>query len=162
MVVYGFATLGCFAVLTYLDKSSEGVLLSDLKGLFRRNPIVAGFFALCLLTLAGIPPTAGFLAKFYVLKTGFDAGYYTLVIIALLVTILSAYYYLRIVSIMLADAPEESRSVPLKWPGLVLSILCFAGIVYLSIYPAPLMAFLNQTLGGINGSTVNTTQIGSS
>lgn len=142
LVVYSLATLGCFAVLAFLDNRSEGVQLEDLRGLFRRAPFLAGIFSLCLLTLAGIPPTAGFFAKLFILKVGFDAGYYALVLIALLVTILSAYYYLRVVSVMLAESVDEGAPPYISWPAYVVGILCLAGIVFLSVYPEPLMALL--------------------
>lgn len=143
LVVYSLATLGCFAVLAFLDYRSEGVQLEDLRGLFKRSPMLAGILALCLLTLAGIPPTAGFFAKFWLLKVGFDAGYHTLVIIALLVTILSAYYYLRIVSVMLSESVDEGQATSISWPAYVVGVICFLGIMALSLYPNPLMAWLN-------------------
>ena len=96
LVVYAIATLGSFAILAFLDKDSHGVFLRDLQGFFYRSPFLAAIFTLCLLTLAGIPPTAGFFAKFYLFKIAFQSGYYTLVIVGLLTTILSAFYYVRI------------------------------------------------------------------
>lgn len=145
LVVYALATFGCFAVLAFLDERSEGVMLNDLKGLFRRAPLLASTLALCLLTLAGIPPTAGFFAKFYLFQVAFQAGYYGLVIVGLLTTILSAYYYLRIVAIMFSEAPEEVQRPPLTWPAAIVGVASFAAIVVLSVYPAPLLALLGFT-----------------
>lgn len=144
LIVYSLATLGAFAVLAFLDNKSEGVQLEDLRGLFRRSPLLAGILALSLLTLAGIPPTAGFFAKLYILKVGFDAGYYVLVLIALLVTILSAYYYLRVVSVMLSESVDEGTPPYISRPAYVVGVLCVAGIVLLSVYPQPLMSGLNM------------------
>jgi len=142
LVVYALATLGSFAVLAFLDERTEGVLLRDLKGLFRRSPLLAGVLALCLLTLAGIPPTAGFFAKFYVFKVAFEAGYYALVIVGLLTTILSAYYYLRIVAIMFAEVPEETASPKRSWPAALVGAAAFAAIAVISCFPAPLLQLL--------------------
>lgn len=147
LVVYSLATLGAFAVLAFLDNRSEGVTLEDLRGLFKRSPELAGILSICLLTLAGIPPTAGFFAKLYILKVGFDAGYYPLVLIALLVTVLSAYYYLRIVSVMLSDSVDERSPPYVSWPAYIVGVLCVAGIIGLSVYPGPLMAVLTQFSG---------------
>lgn len=141
LVIYALATLGCFAVLAFLDERSEGVMLYDLNGLFHRSPLLAGALAICLLTLAGIPPTAGFFAKFYLFKVAFQAGYYTLVIVALLTTILSAYYYLRIVSIMLAEAPASQAKK--TWPAGLLGLASCTAIAALSCYPAPLLTLLS-------------------
>ena len=110
LVVYAIATMGCFAVMAYLDHDSEGVMMHNLYGLFQRSPLLASIFSLCLPTLAGIPPTAGFFAKFYIFKVAFQAGYYLLVIVGLLTTILSAYYYLRMVALMLAKVPVEEKA----------------------------------------------------
>lgn len=142
LIVYAFATLGAFAVLAFIDTSSRGVMLNDLRGLFHRSPLLATVLAICLLTLAGIPPTAGFLAKFYLFKVAFEAGYYALVVVALLTTILSAYYYLRIVAVMLAEKPDESLIQARAWPAAIVGGVSIAAIVALSFYPTPLLNML--------------------
>ncbi|MCE5318749.1 MAG: NADH-quinone oxidoreductase subunit N [Parachlamydia sp.] len=144
LVIYALATLGAFAVLAFLDRRSAGVSLSDLRGLFSRSPLLAGILALCLLTLAGIPPTVGFFAKFYLFKVAFEAGYYGLVVVALLTTILSAYYYLRFVAAMFAEGPAEEGAPTRSWPAAVVGLLACAAIVLLSIYPAPLSMLLGR------------------
>jgi NADH-quinone oxidoreductase subunit N len=144
LVVYALATLGCFAILAILDHHAQGVFFKDLHGLFRRSPFLAGVFALCLLTLAGIPPTAGFFAKFYVFKVAFQAGYYPLVIVGLLTTILSAFYYMRIVSIMFSDEPAVGVPPVRSWPAALVGTAIFAALLIFSIYPDPLLALLPQ------------------
>lgn len=143
LVIYSAATLGSFAVLAYLDKNSEGVFLRDLEGLFNRSPFLAGILTLCLLTLAGIPPTAGFFAKFYLFKIAFQAGYYTLVIVGLLTTIISAYYYVRIISIMFSESSEKAAPLPHLWAAAAVGVVSFAVIIIVSFYPEPLMALLS-------------------
>lgn len=142
LAVYALATLGSFAVLALLDRRTEGVMLQDLHGLFWRSPLLAGLLTLCLLTLAGIPPTAGFLAKFYLFKVAFHAGYYGLVIVGLLTTILSAYYYLRIVGLMLSEAPQEIGKPYGSWSATTMGVVSFASIVILSFYPGPFLELL--------------------
>lgn len=142
LTVYSIATMGCFAALAFLDHDSEGVMMHDLDGLFRRSPLLAGIFAFCLLTLAGIPPTAGFFAKFYIFKVAFQAGYYALVIVGLLTTILSAYYYLRIVALMLSKTPVEAAAPPRTWAAGVVGIIAFVALLIFSCYPAPLFDLL--------------------
>lgn len=134
LVVYSLATFGCFAILTFFDQNEEGVLMHHLNGLFQRSPLLAGIFSLCLLTLAGIPPTAGFFAKFFVFKVAFQAGYYGLVIVGLLTTILSAYYYLRIIALMLAKNPGEEKPI-MTWPAALVGAFSFIGVLLLSFYP---------------------------
>lgn len=142
LVIYALATLGAFAVLAFLDQRREGVMLHDLKGLFYRSPLLAAILALCLLTLAGIPPTAGFFAKFFVFKVAFQAHYYGLVLVGLLTTILSAFYYLRIVAVMFSELPTEV-SVPQRfWSATLVGVFSVATIVMLSFYAEPLMSIL--------------------
>lgn len=147
LVVYAIATLGSFAVLAFLDRDSKGVMLQDLHGLFRRSPWLAGILAICLLTLAGIPPTAGFLAKFYIFKVAFQAGYYGLVIVALLTTILSAYYYLRIIGVMLSEPSAGEEKLPRSWQAALVGATSLVAILVLSCYPAPLIDLLSFIQG---------------
>lgn len=147
LVVYTAATLGCFAVLAHLDTRSQGVFLTDLHGLARRSPLLAFTFVLFLLTLAGIPPTAGFFAKLLVLKVAFEAGYVTLVVVALLTTILSAYYYLRIAAAMFAEETATHDQVPSAWPAAFVGGISIVAIVWLSVYPDTLLPLLNISIG---------------
>jgi NADH-quinone oxidoreductase subunit N len=142
LVIYALATLGCFAVLAFLDKGRDGVKMSDLNGLFRRSPWLAGILALCLLTLAGIPPTAGFFAKFFLFKVAFQAGYYALVIVGLLTAVLAAYYYLRFVTVMLSETPEEATPPVLSWSAATIGVISSIAIIVLSFYPTPLLTIL--------------------
>ncbi len=142
LVVYAFATFGCFAVLAFIDHRTEGALFNDLKGLLHRSPLLAGILALCLLTLAGIPPTAGFFAKFYLFKVAFEGGYYLLTGVALLTTILSAYYYLRIIGVMLTDALAEDKAFHYSLPAAIVGGVAIVSILLLSLYPEPLLSMI--------------------
>ncbi|MEI8365547.1 MAG: NADH-quinone oxidoreductase subunit N [Parachlamydiaceae bacterium] len=139
LVVYSIATLGAFAVIAFLDKRSQGVVLHDLFGLFRRAPLLAAILSLCVLTLAGIPPTVGFFAKFYVLKVAYQAGYYPLVFVGLLTAILAAYYYLRIIGVMFSEMPTEAKAPKYSWAAAAVGLVSFAALIILSFYPAPLL-----------------------
>lgn len=144
LVVYAAATLGAFGIIAFLDNGKESLTFTDLHGLFRRSPLLAALLALCLLTLAGIPPTAGFFAKFYIFKVAFQGGYYTLVIVGLLTTILSAYYYLRIIAIMLREASvHAAEAITPHWPAAYVAACCAVVIGLLSCFPEPLLSFLN-------------------
>lgn len=142
-IVYGLASLGAFAAIVALDKGNEGVKIEDLYGLFRRSPMIATVFALCLLTLAGIPPTVGFFAKFYIFQLAFQAGYYSLVIVALLTTIFSAYYYLRFISAMFSEETQDSTPLQISWPALTVGVSALIALVILSVYPGQLFLLFN-------------------
>jgi len=135
LVVYAIATIGAFGVISFLDNKTHGVDFSQIKGLFRRSPWLAAILSLCLLTLAGIPPTVGFFAKFYLFKVAYQAGYYALVIVALLTTILSAYYYLRMVALMFADTPEELAPPTKYFSPTLLVVASLAAIALFSFFP---------------------------
>lgn len=149
LVVYALATLSCFAVLAFLDKKEGGVQFSDLHGLYAHSPFLACILALSLLTLAGIPPTAGFLAKFYLFKVAFQAGYYGLVIVGLLTTILSAFYYLRLIALMFTKPAAEEAPHP-SLPAFSVATFCLLAILALSIYPEPLLNLI-ATIDKVKG-----------
>ncbi|KAF3362728.1 NADH-quinone oxidoreductase subunit N [Chlamydiales bacterium STE3] len=142
LAIYALATLGAFAVFAFLDETSEGVKIEDLKGLFKKSPVLACSLAFFFLTLAGIPPTAGFLAKLAIFKLLYQAGYVWLVILALLTTILSAYYYLRILAVMFSSETHENSILQHSWPASLVGVISSLGILILSIYPTPFLALL--------------------
>jgi NADH-quinone oxidoreductase subunit N len=140
LVIYALATLGCFSVLRTLEHSPQEATLDDLRGLFKHSPFLAFLFSLCLLTLAGIPPTAGFLAKFFILKEAFQAGYLALGLLGLLSSVLSIYYYLRPIAYMLQESKENK---PLGYYGVVALIVSFS-ILAISLFPTPLWNYLGE------------------
>lgn len=100
LLVYMVSNLGAFAVMTSVEENSGKILISDYDGLYTTNPKLAFLMTLCLFSLAGIPPFAGFFSKFFVFMAAFKAGYPLLVFIALANTVISLYYYLLIVKAM--------------------------------------------------------------
>ena len=109
MAIYVAMTLGTFACI--LSMRRDGVLveeISDLAGLARTNPTMAFFLAMLLFSLAGIPPLAGFFAKFYVFLAAIKAGLFTLAVLGVLASVVGAYYYLAIVKIMYFDEPAKA------------------------------------------------------
>lgn len=146
LAVYSLATLGCFAVLSFLDKDSEGTTLEDLRGLYRKAPWLSALFAFFMLTLAGIPPTIGFFAKFYIFKVAYQAGFYGLVVVGLMMTLLSAYYYLRIISFMLVEEPDKKKLLS-SWQGWAIGAFSFASILLLSFYPTLLQSLIEVMSG---------------
>lgn len=108
LLVYMAANLGAFAVLHVVEQNSGKINIDDYDGLYRTNPKLAFLMTLCLFSLAGIPPFAGFFSKFFVFMAAFNAGFHLLVFIALVNTVISLYYYLLIVKAMYIkpnDAP---------------------------------------------------------
>jgi NADH-quinone oxidoreductase subunit N len=108
LLIYMAMTLGAFACILSMRRRDAMVEdIADLAGLSRTNPIMAFMLAMILFSLAGIPPLAGFFAKFYVFLAAIEANLYTLAVIGVLASVVGAYYYLRIVKIMYFDEPAE-------------------------------------------------------
>ena len=114
LLVYTFMSLGSFGVLALLERRGRKALtIRDLRGLGRRYPIPAGMLALFLLALAGLPPTAGFTAKLAVFRAGIEAGFTALVIIAVISSIIAAFFYVRIiVAMFMDDEPADIALLP--------------------------------------------------
>lgn len=140
LTIYLVMTLGVFACILSM-KRSDGMVedIDELAGLSRNNPMMAFLLAMLLFSLAGIPPLAGFFAKFYVFLAAINAELYTLAVIGVLASVVGTYYYLRIIKIIYFDEPAE-RFEPM--PGVMKSVLAVSGVLVILffVYPAPLVA----------------------
>ena len=141
LAIYLAMTLGTFACILAMRRNGRMVEdIDQLSGLSSTSPLMAFLLATLLFSLAGIPPLAGFFAKFYVFLAAIRAGLYALAVIGVLLSVVGAYYYLRIVKIMYFDAPAE-RFEPMDMPlAAVLGITGLFILLYF-VYPAPLVAF---------------------
>src|SRR6186997_764739 len=139
MSIYVAMTLGTFAVILSMRRDGELVEnISDLSGLARTHPTMAFFLGVLLFSLAGIPPLAGFFAKFYVFLAAIKAGLFTLAVIGVLTSVVGAYYYLAIVKIMYFDEPARGFQRMPALLRLVLGVSGLANILFFA-YPAPLV-----------------------
>jgi NADH-quinone oxidoreductase subunit N len=139
LAIYLAMTLGTFACILAMRRHGRMVEdIDQLSGLSSTSPAMAFLLAMLLFSLAGIPPLAGFFAKFYVFLAAINAGLYALAVIGVLLSVVGAYYYLRIVKIMYFDAPAE-RFEPM--PGALAAVLGASGLFILLyfVYPAPLV-----------------------
>ncbi|MEN8183815.1 MAG: NADH-quinone oxidoreductase subunit N [Myxococcota bacterium] len=138
LLAYVFMNLGAFAVIVALARDGQDFdRISDFAGLSRTRPGLAGLMTLFMLSLAGIPPTAGFFAKFYIFSAAVDAGYLWLTVIAVLTTVVSVYYYLRLPVAMYMQEPSDEvpRAETSTGETLVLAV-CAAGVVFFGIFPS--------------------------
>src|SRR6266404_2394502 len=139
MAIYVAMTLGTFACI--LSMRREGQLvedIGDLAGLARTKPAMAFFLAMLLFSLAGIPPLAGFFAKFYVFLAAIKAGLFALAVIGVLASVVGAYYYLMIVKTMYFDEPKGSFEPMARELKLVLGVTGLFNLLFFA-YPAPLI-----------------------
>jgi NADH-quinone oxidoreductase subunit N len=140
LAIYVAMTLGSFAIIIAMKRNGQAVeRISDFAGLSRTNPLLAFFFAMFLFSLAGIPPLAGFFAKFYVFIAAIKAGLFTLAVIGVLTSVVGAFYYLTIVKVMYFDEPLvklDPMRVELR------TVLAVAGLfnILFFVYPGPLVS----------------------
>jgi NADH-quinone oxidoreductase subunit N len=151
LAMYAFMTLGAFAVVGMLRKGGlEGDEIEDFTGLAKRQPTAAFLMLLFMVSLAGIPPTAGFIGKFYLFLAAVEAGLTWLAVIAVLFAAASAYYYLRVVMVMymrepIADGGVEPRLA--NSPVLTVVLACtVAGVVLLGLFPNLLVSLTSQAV----------------
>ena len=140
MAIYVAMTLGTFACILAMRRAGGSVEeIEDLAGLARTQPMVAFFLAALLFSLAGIPPLAGFFAKFYVFLAAIDAKLYALSVIGVVSSVVGAFYYLRIVKLMYMDEPAGAFLPMANELRVVLGISGLFVILFF-VYPAPLLA----------------------
>jgi NADH-quinone oxidoreductase subunit N len=141
--VYAIVTLGAFGVVALLEGKEETDLeVSSYRGLARRNPYLAAIFAVAMVTLAGFPPTAGFLGKYFVFNAAVDEGYIWLVVIAVINSLISVYYYLRPVVAMYMHSPTEEVKVAL--PGVLVPVFLLLLIVTLGLGIFPMALIMSS------------------
>jgi NADH-quinone oxidoreductase subunit N len=140
IAIYVAMTLGSFSVILAMKRNGQHIEnISDFAGLSRTNPTLAFFFAMLLFSLAGIPPLAGFFAKFYVFVAAIKAGLFALSVIGVLTSVVGAYYYLLIVKVMYFDEPLTQLD-PMRME--LRTVLAVAGLFNLLffVYPGPLVS----------------------
>jgi NADH-quinone oxidoreductase subunit N len=150
LVVYLFMNIGAFgAVMALAGKDGERLDLDSFAGAGYGSPWIAALFSVFLLSLAGFPPTGGFLAKFFVFSTAVDRGLVGLVVVALLASLVSVYYYLRVIVIMYMKSPGplqvDGPGPGSGHPALFLVIfLCFYAVLQLGIMPGNLLDVIRR------------------
>jgi len=127
MLIYAFMNMGAFAVVIMLDKGEE---IKDYNGLAKSNPLVAALMLVFMFSLTGIPPTAGFIGKFNIFMAVINAGYTWLVVIAVIFSSISAYYYLRVVMNMYMKEATGGEAVIHTSPSLGLALLISVVMVF--------------------------------
>lgn len=148
LVSYALMNLGAFVILTVLSKKGDSCLnLHDLSGVSRRHPLLAAAMAIFLFSMAGIPPTAGFVAKYLVLYSAVQAGEIPLVVLSVLCSAIAVYYYLRVLVYMYMREPqseEKIAGIPL-WSALALGVMAFLTL-QLGIMPSALIEAAKQAV----------------
>lgn len=153
LLVYTFMNLGAFAVITSLRRRNIiGDEIDDIAGLFFKAPTEAILMLLFLLSLAGIPPLAGFWGKYFIFLSLVQTGHYTLAAVAVLYAVIGLYYYMRIANAMLMRQPIEAEPVRLR-PAMTLALSITAiGTVGIGMFPNFFINAVNWSLGLTQGA----------
>ncbi len=156
LVAYALTNFAAWAVVIAVerrspqDESSQGIELDDYAGLGRKQPALAAVMAVAMLSFTGVPPTLGFVGKFYLFRTVLEGGYVWLALIGVLTSLISAYYYLRVIVVMyMRDGEPQVHHEPwLYFTAYAAAI----GVVLLSLFAAPLFQWASQAMLQLAGA----------
>ncbi len=153
LVAYFITTLGSFGIISVLSNENQDAEdLSHYQGLFWRRPLLAVVFTAMLLSLAGIPLTAGFIGKYFVVASGIQSEFWYLVILLVISSVIGLYYYLRIVATMFRSAPEEESINEPKLNFVNSLVLALLGVLVLwyGVYPTGMIDLIHTMMSGLN------------
>jgi NADH-quinone oxidoreductase subunit N len=153
LMVYAFMTIGAFAVVTVLDDRDDLHAIGDLAAYGRRRPVLAALLAFFLLAQAGIPPTAGFIAKFGVFDAAADAGSWALLVVGVVTSVITAYFYLRVILTMYASEDEQDADDEVELPAersrldaptVTVLAVCVAATIWIGVLPGVVTEFARR------------------
>jgi NADH-quinone oxidoreductase subunit N len=151
LMAYAFMNLGAFTCVILLGKKGEeNTLINDYAGIGFKYPLLAASMTIFLLSMAGIPPLGGFMAKFYIFSAAVEAKFYWLAILGVLNSAISVYYYLRVTVLMYFR--ESEREITGLWfsPAPVIAlILALIGVFYMGIFPSNVLTFAQKSIEGL-------------
>ncbi len=140
LMIYAAMNLGAFGVVIILRKGGmRGEDIADFTGLAKKNPVAAVIMLIFMFSLAGLPPTAGFVAKFYLFMGAVEAGLVWLAVVGVLLSAVSAYYYLRVVMVMYMREPGRDFDLATSPATSLALIVTTLAVLFIGLYPAPLI-----------------------
>ncbi|MBP1760472.1 MAG: proton-translocating NADH-quinone oxidoreductase, chain [Firmicutes bacterium] len=138
-MLYVFSNTGAFAVATAVEVDTGSTDISSFAGLGNRSPLLAAVMTICMLSLAGIPPLAGFAGKFYLFSGAVQSGYLWLAFIGLIMSMISVYYYLQVAKVMyIGEEAKPNEKMEVGGVARFAMWICLLGTIFLGVYPAPL------------------------
>ena len=151
LLAYAVTNLAAFGVIALLgardDANDE---LRDYAGLWQTRPALAALMTVCLLSLGGLPPTAGFIGKWYIFSAAVSAGYYSLAVIGMLTSVISVFFYLRVVVMMyMAEREGEALQVRVTGVGMAALAVSIAAIFYLGVLPTKILDLAARSISTI-------------
>ena len=147
LVAYGAATIGAFALVTMVrDPTGEATLLTSWVGLGRRAPLAATIFSIFMLSFAGIPLTSGFIGKWAVFAAAWSGGIQWLVVVAVVISVVAAFFYIRVIVLMFFAQPRITATNVIRpgWTTLAAVVVGVVATVAFGVFPGPLLALAQQ------------------
>jgi NADH-quinone oxidoreductase subunit N len=151
LMAYAFMNIGAFTCVILLGKKGEeNTLINDYAGIGFKYPLLAASMTIFLLSMAGIPPLAGFMAKFYVFSAAVKEKFYWLAILGVLNSAVSVYYYLRVTVLMyFRESEREITGLQFSPAPVIALILSVIGTLYMGIFPANVLSFAQRSIAGL-------------
>ena len=149
LMIYAFMNIGAFAVIIMLrSEGFKGDSISDYEGLAKTHPLAALLMLIFMFSLTGIPPTAGFIGKLYIFMSAINAGYTWLVVVAVIFSAISAYFYLRIIMYMYMREPKTTVTLTTSFSNGVALAVTAVAVLVIGIMPAQLLEFAKAAIKG--------------
>lgn len=151
LMAYAFMNLGAFTCVILLGKKGEeNTLVTDYAGVGFKYPLLAASMTIFLLSMAGIPPLGGFMAKFYIFSAAVEAKFYWLTILGVLNSAISVYYYLRVTVLMyFRESEREITGLQFSPAPVIALILALIGTFYMGLFPANVLSFAHKSIAGL-------------
>jgi len=153
LLSYVLMTVGAFGILILIGRAGEGHLeLKDIAGLSRSRPGLAAAMSVFLLSLAGIPPTAGFVAKWYVFTAALKEGFLSLTLIGVLTSVIGVFYYLRVIVYMYMREPAKTVAEAPAWSSWTAALavtIAVAGVLLIGLFPGSLLDIAQVLATGV-------------
>jgi NADH-quinone oxidoreductase subunit N len=138
LLLYIFANIGAFAAITAFSNQTGKDDIKDFSGMWKRSPLLASTLLISLLCLAGIPPAAGFIGKFYLFSEAAKQGYLWMAFLAMAMSVVSAYYYTVVIRVMLMEEPSDSTPINIPTSIKIVMIVSIVMIIVMGVYPGPI------------------------
>jgi len=142
VIAYAVASITAFTVLHNVESEDENAVVDSFNGLAKRNPYLAFSMGVSLLSLAGIPPLAGFFAKYYIFTVAFESGYIGLVLLAVVTSLIGIYYYFRIIIAMYLKSTEKGRIIEVPLRHTVILAICIVASIVFGVFPDLLVGLI--------------------
>lgn len=144
MLLYIFANMGAFASITAFTNQTGKEDIKDFKGMWKRSPFLAAALMISLLSMAGIPPAAGFIGKFYLFSEVIKQGYLWLALLAMAMSVVSIYYYIVVIRVMVMEDAEDASPIVIHPAVKIVMLAAIIMILIMGLYPGPITSWTTQ------------------